>query len=74
MILGHTKPCKFFNISIYLDTNISEKSSNTKMQNTAFMHSLYTVYESNGQKYLLNSLWKKHFQTKAENRFQEHMN
>lgn len=39
--------------SIYLDTNISEKSSNTKMQNTAFMHSLYTVYESNGQKYLL---------------------
>ena len=23
------------------------------MQNTAFMHSLYTVYESNGQKYLL---------------------
>ncbi len=39
--------------SIYLDTHISEKSSNTKMQNTAFMHSLYTVYESNGQKYLL---------------------
>lgn len=39
--------------SIYLDTNISEKTSKTKMQNTAFMHSLYTVYESNGQKYLL---------------------
>jgi len=39
--------------AILFDTVVSVKDSNSKMENTAFMHSMYSVYEMNGNFYLL---------------------
>ncbi len=39
--------------AVLFDTVVSEASSKTKMPNTAFMHSLYSVYKTNGETYLL---------------------
>ena len=39
--------------AVLLDTVVSEASSKSKMPNTAFMHSLYSIYENNGAYYLL---------------------
>ena len=39
--------------AVLFDTVVSEASSKTKMPNTAFMHSLYSVYKANGETYLL---------------------
>lgn len=39
--------------AVLFDTSISEKTSKTKLQNTAFMHSLYSIYEKGNAKYLL---------------------
>ncbi len=39
--------------AILLDTVISEPSGKTKMPNTAFMHSMYAVYDNGSGRYLL---------------------
>lgn len=39
--------------AVLLDSVVSIRSSNSKMENTAFMHSLYSVYNNNGELYLL---------------------
>lgn len=39
--------------AVYLDTVISLPTSKSKMPNTSFMHSFYTIYEESGEKYLL---------------------
>ena len=39
--------------AVLFDTVVSEASSKTKMPNTAYMHSLYSVYKTNGETYLL---------------------
>lgn len=39
--------------AILFDTVVSVKDSNSKMENTAFMHSMYSVYEKDGNLYLL---------------------
>ena len=39
--------------AVYLDTVISLPNSKSKMPNTSFMHSFYTIYEELGEKYLL---------------------
>ena len=39
--------------AIFLDSAISDHSSNSKMDNTAFMHSFYTVYETDEGAYVL---------------------
>ncbi len=39
--------------SVLLDTVVSEHTSKSKMPNTAFMHSFYTVYENDSGKHLL---------------------
>ncbi len=39
--------------AVLLDTVVSSPSSKSKMPNTAFMHSFYTIYENGNGKYLL---------------------
>ena len=55
--------------AIYFDTTISEKTSKTKMENTAFMHSLYAIYQKNGENYLLKLYVEEALPTKGGDTF-----
>lgn len=55
--------------AILLDTKVSMPTSKSKMQNTAFMHSFYTVYANNNGTYLLKLYAEEALNNKGTNSF-----